>query len=273
MNALSHLAYVKASRPTGKKIAQTLGVTSFGMKPPATGYLDVLIRWGSRVAMPQAQIEINPVGAISRASDKVRALEIMRNEGLNVVPFFTDYETLRANYGPRCTVLGRSRTGYGGKDIVVYHSGQRPTRHHDFYSVWIDTPREYRVHVVGEKVVRVQGKYLDYPDKAGDGFIRNYAHGYRFRAPKNELHYRRRNDAIAAVKALGLHFGAVDMLVIGNADHYILEVNTAPACSPLTARCYAGEIALMVQAQTSGRVRLATSIVEGELPYDELEDE
>jgi D-alanine-D-alanine ligase-like ATP-grasp enzyme len=45
---------------------------------------------------------------------------------------------------------------------------------------------------------------------------------------------------VNAVVALGLDFGAVDLLIGDDGQTYVLEVNTAPACSPMTAACYIG---------------------------------
>jgi len=261
-----YLAYVRSSRPTGKFMAQQLGISFFGMNAPDEP-LNLLLRWGSRKVMPPCNIELNNANAIRNASDKLGTYSLLSNMGLPMVFMTTDFdEARRQSHG---VVFGRNRTGFGGRDIVVYRGRETPSRHHDFYTPWMDSPREVRIHVVREKVVRVQGKYLDYPEKAGDNYIRNYAHGYRFRAPKQELHFRRRDAAIQAVKGLGLDFGAVDMLVWGDKEHYILEVNTAPACSPLTAKCYAGEIALQVLQQTSGEVRLAPSVIAAEMDYME----
>lgn len=262
--ARTHLAYVKSSRPTGKFMAKQLGIPSFGLNSPE-GPLDLLIRWGSRKAMPACEIEFNRASAIRNASDKLLTYEILHNAGLRTVYMTHDFDEAMGHSNG--VVFGRSRSGFGGRDIVVYKAGQKPDRHHDFYTPWLDCPFEVRIHVVRQKVVRVQGKYLDFPEKAGEGYIKNYAHGYRFRAPRQELHHRRRKDAIAAVQALGLDFGAVDMLVWGDADHYILEVNTAPACSPLTAKCYTGEIALQVLQQTSGEIRLAPGVIATEIDY------
>lgn len=270
----TYVAYIKKTRPTGKKIAKMLGVGGFGIRPPDEYRLRVLIRWGSRKPMPDADLTFNSPDAIARASDKIKTFEVLRDAGITTVGWYNTFARALRN-SPTGYVLGRSRTGHGGKDIQVYSRETPPppgTDHH-FYSPWLHANREYRVHVVGDKVVRVQGKYLDYPDRADGGFIRNYEHGYRFREPKQRLHRRREQDAIAAVRALGLDFGAVDMLVFGDRQSYILEVNSAPACSPLTARCYVGEIAQLVYSRSGGVIRLAPEVLETELGFDEVEDD
>jgi len=51
--------------------------------------------------------------------------------------------------------------------------------------------------------------------------------------------------AVSAVEALGLTFGAVDLIVGDDGHTYILEVNTAPACSPRTAREYVNAVVVL----------------------------
>jgi glutathione synthase/RimK-type ligase-like ATP-grasp enzyme len=266
----AYFTYVKKTRPTGKALARELGIP-FGIKTPE-GPLDLLIRWGSRKPMPFANIELNNANAIHRASDKLETYNYLYQAEIPVIFMTPDYE--QAWYHCQTDfVFGRSRYGHGGKDIVVYRRGEKPVQEHDFYSPYYECRNEVRIHVVRDKVVRVQRKYLDHPEKDHLGLIKNYKHGYRFRAPGYQLRPARRNDAIRAVKELGLDFGAVDMLVWGDRGHMILEVNTAPGCSPLTLRCYAGEIALQVLRETKGEIKLAPHLLEEELPEDELEDE
>lgn len=277
-DANTYLAYIKSSRPTGRAIARQLETTACGIKVPSF-QPDVLIRWGSRKAMPKCPIELNRPAAIKLAADKVDAIHVMQDRGILTVSCFTSWDEA-VRRGGTCPILGRSRTGFGGKDIAVYdphglYNGwqgrtypREPTEAHEWYTAYYEPTREVRIHVVGEKVIRVQGKYCDHPELAEiNPFIRNYAHGYRFRQPDRELHRSRKVQAISAVQALGLDFGAVDMLLFGNdRDAMVLEVNTAPACSPLTATCYAAELALLVEQLSSGMVRMAGGIMATEVP-------
>lgn len=273
-DANTYLAYIKSSRPTGRAIARQLETTACGIKVPSF-QPDVLIRWGSRKAMPKCPIELNVASAIKLAADKVQAIKAFQNAGVYTIPVYDTWEDATQNAGGNI-ILGRNRSGFGGKDIAVYDRFEmfgglwpkKPEREHEWYTLYYPPTREVRIHVVGEKVVRVQGKYCDFPELAENNpFVRNYAHGYRFRTPDRELHRNRKAQAILAVQALGLDFGAVDMLLFGSdRDSRVLEVNTAPACSPLTARCYAAEIALLVEQRSSGNVILAPGIMQAEVP-------
>lgn len=236
-----YLAYTGSSRPTGRALAQELRLPHYGIRPPRNGPPEILIRWGSRVPMGDVVLKVlNNAVSIGVASDKVRTLEILDDNGIPHVPFFTDWEQAQAYGG---VVLGRRRRGMQGRDIVVYEKGEMPAPDHEWYSIYQKPTREMRLHVVGDEVVRIQGKYLDFPEHTRNPYVRNYANGYRFRSPSLDLRESRRQWAVEAVKVLGLDFGAVDMLLFGDEEECsILEINTAPACSPLTVSAYARAI-------------------------------
>ena len=140
--------------------------------------------------------------------------------------------------------MGRNRHGSRGTDIVMIPSlFPHVALTSEFYTEYVPNTREYRVHVFRGEVIRVQGKYHDFPEAQTNPFIKNHAQGYRFRAPSRNPHTHRLRAAITAVECLGLDFGAVDLLVGTDGQTYVLEVNTAPACSPLTARKYVEKFA------------------------------
>ena len=234
-----YVAYIPATRPTGKNIARLLSA-SFGTRTARTA--DTLIRWGSRRPLPAASLVLNEPEAIARASDKLRAFAAMSS--LSVVPHARTYAEARERW-PVSVLLGRNRSGARGTDIVPYTPEQRPEQEHAFYTPFIESRDEARIHVVQGSVIRVQKKYLVVPEDRRSPYIRNYENGFRFSAPQRDLKQSRLDAAVAAVDALGLDFGAVDMLLVSEREHCILEVNTAPGCSPLTAQKYAdalGEI-------------------------------
>lgn len=250
-----YLAYTRFSRPTGRYLAGLLGLRNFGIRP-AREPLETLIRWGSCRKMPDAERVLNPAKAIALASDKLLAIRTLQAAELPTVPAFEEWEAAKAAAWGGC-VLGRTRNGMRGQGITVYdlsmnYSGlpKGPRAPHEWYSLYRKPTREVRVHVVDGEVIRIQGKFLDFPELAErDPFIRNHRSGYRYRTPRLKLRKQRQEIAIEAVRALGLHFGAVDMLLFGSGvDPMILEINTAPACAPLTAQSYAE--ALMRRIET-----------------------
>jgi hypothetical protein len=230
--------YHRTSRPTGAALAEALGLPH-GLTPPAQP--DAVIRWGNRMPIPwRGPKVVNTAKALTAAGDKFGSLEVMREAGVTVPRFSPDPTELDYPF------LGRRRSHVRGTDIVLcLQKGDYMRRPRDFYVQYIPTVREYRVHVVGDEVIRVQGKYLDIPEDA-TAHIRNHSHGYRFRAPNKRLHSHRLEQCVLAVQCLGLDFGAVDLLLGEDGTSYVLEVNTAPSCSPRTGAAYVNALATML---------------------------
>lgn len=236
---MSYFAYHRRSKPTGELLAKMLQLPHGDCPSAYAENKQLLIRWGNRVNAANDHFYdtvINSCDAISRCSDKLAASITMTNSGINVPAFDVDPYRLIEEYG--YPILGRDFSHARGTDIKLILQERDLRSKKDYYSVYIPTKREYRIHVVGDEVIRIQGKFLDYP-KQQVAHIRNYATGYRFRAPRLRLKSDRLEAAVAAVKSLGLDFGAVDLIVADDGLGYVLEVNTAPSCSPITLGAYA----------------------------------
>jgi predicted ATP-grasp superfamily ATP-dependent carboligase len=231
---MNFFLYHRKTRPTGRVLAQALGVEAGVEVRPNNP--EVLIRWGN-AQFPdidrRAGNVLNTASAINTAGDKLRSLRLLSEAGVTVPKFSVE--------PPRDgTWLGRNRRGFGGKDIVVYQQGVKAVGGgvSEFFTEFIPNEREYRLHVVGGNVVRVQRKYLERPEARASEFIKNHKNGYVFKAPQRSLRQNRLEMAVQSVEALGLSFGAVDAVVDYDGTMYVLEVNTAPACAPLTAQAY-----------------------------------
>lgn len=234
--------YHKRSQPTGAVIASALDVPH-GLSLPAFR-TDWLIRWGNRGGNATGNPIINTARAIANASDKLGSLQTLRDAGVCVPDWSTSPEELEFPF------LGRRIHHARGTDVVLcLQKGDYKRKSRDYYVKYIPTVREFRVHVVAGEVIRVQGKFLDKPELALP-WLRNFENGYRFRAPKKRVHSKRLSAATQAVAALGLDFGAVDILIGDDGETYVLEVNTAPSCSPLTAAGYITAFAKMLGIDT-----------------------
>lgn len=165
----------------------------------------------------------------------------MRDAGVRVPEFTTSRAEAQQWWqdNQRPIILGRTRHGMAARGIQVYEPGQA-LGEHELYVKHVPNQREYRVHVVRGEVIRVQGKYLDVPADHTNPYIKNHAQGFRFRTPERRLNRERTNQAINAVVALDLDFGAVDLCKGDDGQTYVFEVNTAPACSPMTLEAYVG---------------------------------
>lgn len=245
---MNFFLYRVSTSPTGRVLAKTLGLRygHLGDGQPPRRFTrrferakeaNCLIRWGATdpVVRRLGGTELNTLEAIGRASNKLTTLRLLQEAGVPVPRFTTNADEAAAW---NTVVLARKAYGSKGRDIRIFQPGERP-HGGNFYTAYVPNEREYRLHVFGGEVIRVQGKYLDFPDQHTNQYVKNYGQGFRFRAPARRLNTDRTSAAVGAVTALGLDFGAVDLLVADRRHCYILEVNTAPSCSPLTGEVYA----------------------------------
>lgn len=133
-----------------------------------------------------------------------------------------------------------------GRGIVEFEQGSPPPLA-PLYTAYIPKKAEYRAHVFGDKVVHVQQK----KKKRGyendrDTRIRNMANGYVYCTddivPPTDLEPL----AVAAVKAVGYSYGAVDIIYNEKQNKcFVLEVNSRPGLMGTTVEKYANAIVHM----------------------------
>lgn len=228
------LIYANASAPTGRNLARYLGV-EHGKR--CGEHYDYLIRWGSSRGVsyiPDVET-INLKRAVNRNTDKLQSLREMRDAGVNVPEFSRNYEDL--DY----PMLGRSMNHSQGSDInLILQERDARLTDNDFYVQYIPTELEYRVHVMDGRVFKVHEKRLR-SEADNHPYIRNYGTGWVFVNPREEPPEERL--ATTAVDALGLDFGAVDIIRAEDGTEYALEVNTAPSLDEANLERYGQAIA------------------------------
>jgi glutathione synthase/RimK-type ligase-like ATP-grasp enzyme len=223
----------------------------------------VLLNWGcSRLPLEvgPGQLVLNPPAAVSRAACKLRTFDTLSGAGVRI----PSYWRRAADANRDGIVLARTTTrGSGGEGIVVVRPGEELPEA-PLYTQYIRKVSEYRLHVVRDSVIMIQQKRRENgADQTADQqLIRNYGNGWIFAA--NDVRFtneEQKQDCIAqstaAVWALGLDFGAVD-LVVGRNDGraYVLEVNTAPGLqSPTLLAQYAEAFTAIKGAHRYGMVR------------------
>ncbi len=229
---MAFLLYSAGTSVTGKALAQGLGIHA-GTKPPAER-LGILIRWGSTEKVPLTpRLVLNRASAITLATDKIRSLDALRAQGVAVPETISVNQALTANGLIKLPALGRKRHHTQGQDIILCMQAKDVKRcitrgDSDYFVVYIPTRREYRVHVFNNQIIKVNQKLL----KDGNSwvpFIRNIDNGYVFGQPRKPLSSEQGQLAIKAVRAMGLDFGAVDLILADDTKSYVLEVNTGPA--------------------------------------------
>jgi glutathione synthase/RimK-type ligase-like ATP-grasp enzyme len=127
--------------------------------------------------------------------------------------------------------------GHEGKGIVIAETEDEVVNA-PLYTKYMKKKHEYRVHVMGGRVIDIQRKAKR--NGVPPHPIRNTANGYVFsRNNIGEVPLKVYDAAITIVDALGLDFGGAD--VIYN-EHYdtakVVEVNTAPGIEGTTLTRY-----------------------------------
>lgn len=216
----------------------------------------IVINWGcSKLPDEVGKCQVlNRPENVVLASNKLKFFKHIAETNLNMdgdddatrvlTPEFTESkETVREWLDDGCTVVARTvLNGNSGAGIVIIEPDEEDIVNAPLYVKYVPKKQEYRIHVRGGEVVDVQRKARrkDTPDDQVNWKVRNHDNGFIFA----------RNDvvapedvpvqALAAVKAIGLDFGAVDIIYNEKQQRaYVLEINTAPGLSGTTLEGYA----------------------------------
>lgn len=132
--------------------------------------------------------------------------------------------------------IARKRHHKNGNDLL-------PGSQAEFWTLHVDTVKEYRVHVYKERVIRLGLKFTRDPNS--HPWIRSWDNGWRvdYTTHSTDVVSERVCDvAIAAIRAVGYDFGAVDVGVTAQGHPVVFEVNSAPGLMASTADLYADAI-------------------------------
>lgn len=191
---------------------------------------DLIINWGcSQWPFRNAGMWLNYPSAVRRAANKIDALLTLQEQGVSIIPFTTSFsEAKRWLQGGNYVYQRHLVNSCGGNGIKVVHSVEDLNENVPLYTKGIPIRREYRVHVFGGKVIDHVQKRRTWGAPETDAYVRNHTHGWIFCREGFERIEEVETQALNAVTALGLDFGAVDIITekfTGNV--YVLEVNTA----------------------------------------------
>lgn len=139
---------------------------------------------------------------------------------------------------PQGEWLGRSNTHVGGNDLL------RPVANPDFFSKKEDIVQEFRIHCFKGKSIRAgkKGFREGFTERTAHPWVRSYDGGWRIIYDGFQSRRAQRELAAAAVAALGLDFGAVDIGQKRDGSLIVLEVNRAPGLEGGTVDSYARAI-------------------------------
>jgi glutathione synthase/RimK-type ligase-like ATP-grasp enzyme len=200
---------------------------------------DTIINWGSH---SNVLCKINPQHLVTLASNKLKTFTVLKDAGVPTIEWTV--QPLEAVQWVQAgdIVYGRySLNGQGGVGIKLFKGPEDLIAHNPppLYTKYFSAKAEYRVHVCNGEVIGFARKRKR-NGVEGNKFIRNLANGYIFARVDEKLPDVVGDAARRAVQALGLHFGAVDVLHNEHHDKAaVLEINTAPGLDNQTVLWYA----------------------------------
>lgn len=204
---------------------------------------DMVINWGNST-QPRWELanpDKNHPAAISAASNKTITFTTLNEADIPTPEFTTSRDTAQSWVDEGITTVVRHTvTGHSGQGIELISEGTVPEA--PLYTKYKKKRAEFRVHVAnGEVIDTVQKKKRNAEDRPDNftTFIRSHSNGWVFCREGVTDCARRNSIAVAAVSALKLQFGAVDIIYNALEDkYYVLEVNTAPGLEGTTLQKY-----------------------------------
>jgi glutathione synthase/RimK-type ligase-like ATP-grasp enzyme len=248
MHQLKIMPY-KFGSESAKALAELLDakrVRDVGRYTPKSG--QVVLNWGSGRApswMDAARSRnvriLNSPSAVSVAGNKLSTFRALQAAGVSIPEFTTDSSIARqwVRDGER-VVERHSLRGSSGEGIRIVSADDEDTEAEitsaPLYTKFIQKTAEYRVHIFrGQMIDFVQKKRVssERRDDTFNPYISSMEHGWVFTRTEVPDVPSVIRIAQQAVTALGLDFGAVDIMFYEGRS-YVLEVNTAPGLAGTT---------------------------------------
>lgn len=214
------IAYSGRSKPTAEKFAELDDEVEITRHSGP----QVDVNWGRNVA----NATLNP--DISSVTNKKRMRELFREHNVPM-PQLVDWDDLAKDLhdGVQRNVIGRPDKHSKGrglwrvtnlKELFMATKGTAKKQAATHFMEFVESDREYRVHVFKGKSIRISRKE----------FKEDGSNKYTTAKPGDIKLRRVRDSAKMALEAVGLDFGAVDILAKGeeNEEVFVLEVNAAP---------------------------------------------
>jgi glutathione synthase/RimK-type ligase-like ATP-grasp enzyme len=180
------------------------------------------------------------------AGNKLRAFQAFQQAGLAIPDFTTDRQTAASWVADGTMVVCRTiLNGHSGRGIVIASSPEQLVTA-PLYVKYKKKRKEFRVHVFNGSVIDVAEKRkrtTNATDSLFVGHVRNLSNGWVFCRDSIIRPADMEGLAIAACRATGLDFGAVDIIWNEKENKcYLLEVNTAPGLQGTTLANYVDAI-------------------------------
>lgn len=236
----------KFESSSAKLLAEALGTKR--IKTEGSSYVGspdkVVINWGNS-SMPEQVARsrvLNRPENVKIASNKINFFMVAAEAGVSIPDFTTDPEVAREWLEGGAVVVGRGIVqGHSGAGITLFEdpSHLKGFKKLPLYTKYVPKKDEFRVHIVGGKVIDVRRKAASSARNGHNFRIRTHANGFIFQKNDIKVPDSVIEESIKAIKAVGLDFGAVDVIYNEfRKKAYVLEINTAPGLEGSTIDSY-----------------------------------
>jgi glutathione synthase/RimK-type ligase-like ATP-grasp enzyme len=221
---------------SAKALAAALGIKRLKHEGKLIRFFnqDILINWGASKFERNIEAHwdnvLNQPQNVAKAVNKLTTLKTFKEAGV-VAPDWTEapVEALEWLHAGFIVVARTVLNGHSGQGIVIMN-GAAEFVDAPLYTKYIKKDQEYRIHVFQGEAFFVQRKArkMDVPAEQVNWQVRNLAGGFIYANQNVECPDVYKVEACKAIAALGLDFGAVDLITDKKTQlGYVLEVNTA----------------------------------------------
>ena len=209
----------------------------------------LVINWGNSIHPNWFTWSRHPMlnypDAVARSVNKLLTFNELYNM-VSIPQFTTSKEEALSWLGESIVVCRTTLTGHSGQGIVLAENSEQLVDA-PLYTRHVRHKREFRVHVFRQQVIDFSEKKRNSTVENAVTLVRNHDNGWIYAREEVALPTQVKEEAVKAVEALGLHFGAVDVgYRVADNKAFVFEVNTSPGLEGQTlinyAKAFAWEI-------------------------------
>lgn len=248
------ISYSKFSSVTGRKLIAATGLkrakTWKGIPRADRGEQNIIVNWGASVGnglTPKLMDKmlakmLNMPDKLKANKDKHGSLKKMHEKSVSAVPTY-DINHVPSDAYP---VIARTPNHFGGSGFWKCDNAEQLAEAKrngaNHATKLIVKAGEYRVHILLDKAVRIVRKVKARED--AQDLCRSHDNGWKFMKVADENVPAGLKDlAVAAVAAIGLQLGAVDVVVQKRTKKmFVLEVNSVPGLEGHSLEAWASAI-------------------------------
>lgn len=229
---------------------------------------DIIINYGAS-SFPMERVGrgrlLNNPTAIAQSSNKLTAFQRFQEAGVKVVEWTNRQDIAQGWVEQGGMVYARTTLqGHSGAGIVIGYTNPAGVgdagdvqvvstlpRAQLYTKAILQERREFRIHILDGKITYVQQKkrrdgYRE--DAAYSNLVRNHHTGWIYATQNASVCDEAKREALKAISALGLDFGAVDVITRRD-EAWVLEVNTAPGMSGTNLETYANNFTRLLNGE------------------------